>query len=101
LSNRKGIGRKKRSPNKPAPTLPPNLTDTEAHLLQQMQRGYQLETGMLTGPLLRDPKTKEATRPMSANMGTVKALQERGLISPIKSRDTLVTIWRVKKKATK
>jgi len=89
---------KKRVAKKPEPTIPPELTDTEAHLLQQMQRGYRLETGMMTGPLLRDPKTKEATRPMSANMGTVKALQERGLISPIKGRDPLVTIWQVKKK---
>ena len=65
-----------------------------------MQHCYQLETDSLgSNPLLHGLKHDEVIRPPSANRNTVKALEERGLIAPAKSRDPLKLIWRVKKKA--
>lgn len=78
-------------------TIPPELTEVEADLLSNMQHGYQLETSLATGPLLRRLKDNEVVRPASANLNTVKALEEHGLISPVKSGDPLTTVWRVNK----
>ena len=36
-------------------------------------------------------------RPLSANRNTIKALEQRGLISPGNARDPLTIVWRVKK----
>ena len=78
------------------------LTETEEDLLWNMEHGCQLETNSLGGdPVLRKLKDGEVIRPESANRNTVKALEERGLISPGKSRDPLKIVWRVSKKARK
>ena len=76
----------------------PNLSEPEEDLLAQMARGYQLETDLLGGnPVLRQVKDKddEVIRPLSANRNTIKALQERGLISPGKSREPLTIGWQL------
>lgn len=87
---------KKKTARKNLAGVPPELTETEADLLRDMQQGYELETSSLErGPLLRNRKTNEVVRPASANLNTVRALEERGLISPAKGGDPLTTIWRV------
>jgi hypothetical protein len=43
-------------------------------------------------------KDNEEIRPLSANRNTIKAMEERGLISPGKGRDPLTIVWRLKKK---
>jgi hypothetical protein len=77
--------------------LPPRLTEVQADLLQHMQHGYQLETSSLEGVLLRRLKDNEVMRPASANLSTVKALEECGLIRPAKGRDPLTTVCRTAK----
>jgi len=77
----------------------PKLTETEQDLLSHIQDGYQLETDLLGGnPVLRRLKDNEEIRPLSANRNTVKAMEQRGLISPGKGRDPLTIVWRLKKK---
>jgi hypothetical protein len=44
-------------------------------------------------------KDNEEIRPLSANRNTIKAMEQRGLISPGKGRDPLTIVWRLKKKA--
>jgi hypothetical protein len=84
---------------KKAGSLPPKLTEAEQDLLSHIQDGYQLETNSLGGdPVLRRLKDNEAIRPLSANRNTIKALEQRGLISPGKGRDPLTIMWRLKKK---
>jgi len=84
---------------KKAANLPPKLTETEQDLLSHMQDGYQLETHPLgRNPVLRRLKDDEEIRPLSANRNTVKAMEQRGLISPGKGGDPLTTVWRLKKK---
>jgi len=64
-----------------------------------MQEGYQLETGSLGGnPVLRHLKDNEEMRPLSANRNTIKALEQRGLISPRKGHEPLTIVWRLKNK---
>jgi hypothetical protein len=85
---------------KKAANLLSKLTETEQDLLSHMQHGYQLETDSLgSNPVLRQLKDNEEIRPLSANRNTIKALEQRGLISPDKGRDPLTIVWRVKKKA--
>jgi hypothetical protein len=80
-------------------SLPPKLTEIEQDLLSHMQEGYQLETDSLGGdPILRRLKDNEVIRPMSANRNTIKATEQRGLISPGKGRDPLTIVWRLTKK---
>ena len=75
----------------------PKLTEVEQDLLSHMQQGYQLETDSLGGnPVLL--KDNEEMRPLSANRNTIKAMEQRGLISPSKGRDPLTIMWRLKKK---
>ena len=77
----------------------PKLTEVEQNLLSHMQQGYQLETDSLGGnPVLRRLKDDEEMRPLSANRNTIKAMEQRGLISPGKGRDPLTIMWRLKKK---
>jgi ParB family chromosome partitioning protein len=65
----------------------PKLTEAEQDLIWHMEHGYQLETDSLGGdPVLRRLKDDEVVRPASAKRNTVKALEERGLISSGKSR---------------
>jgi len=79
--------------------VPPKLTEVEQDLLSHIQDGYQLETDLLGGnPVLRRSKDNEEIRPLSANRNTIKALEQRGLISPGKGRDRLTTVWRLRKK---
>jgi len=40
----------------------------------------------------------EEIRPLSANRNTIKAMEQRGLISPGKDRDPLTIVWRLKRK---
>lgn len=80
----------------------PKLTQAEQDLIWHMEHGYQLETDSLGGdPVLRRLKDDEVVRPASANRNTVKALEERGLISSGKSRAALTIAWHIKKKAKK
>jgi hypothetical protein len=86
---------------KQARKVPEKLTEVEQDLLSQMQHGYQLETdSRRSGLLLRRVKDHAVMRPAAANRTTVKALEERGLISVTKSRDPLTIIWRVNKNKT-
>jgi hypothetical protein len=86
--------------NKKAAILVPKLTETEQDLLSHIQDGFQIETDSLGGnPILRRLKDNEEIRPLSANRNTIKALEQRGLISPGKGRDPLTVVWRVKQKA--
>jgi hypothetical protein len=79
--------------------VPPKLTEVEQDLLSHIQDGYQLETDSLrSNPVLRRSKDNEEVRPLSANRNTIKALEQRGLISPAKGRDPLTIVWRLKKK---
>lgn len=83
---------------KKAASLPSKLTEAEQDLLSHIQDGYQLETDSLGGnPVLRRLKDNEEIRPLSANRNT-KAMEQRGLISPGKGRDSLTIVWRLKKK---
>jgi hypothetical protein len=76
------------------------LTEIEQELLSHIQDGYQLESDSLGGnPILRRLKDDEQIRPLSANRNTIKALEQRGVISPGKGGDPLTIVWRLKKKA--
>ncbi len=87
---------------KKAGAVLPKLTEAEQDLISHMEDGYQLETDSLGGnPVLRRLKDEEVIRPASANRNTVKALEERGLISSGKSRDPLTIAWHIKTKAKK
>jgi hypothetical protein len=89
-----------RMAKKKAANPPPKLTETEQDLLSHIQDGYQLETNSLGGnPILRRLKDNEEVRPLSANRNTIKAMEQRGLISPGKGRDPLTILWRLEKKA--
>jgi hypothetical protein len=84
---------------KKAASVSPKLTEGEQDLVSHIQDGYQLETNSLgSDPILRRLKDNEVIRPLSANRNTIKALEERGLISPGKGRDPLTIMWRLKKK---
>ena len=106
LPNRRSISlaltsfrRAKIMAKKKAANLPPKLTEVEQDLLSHLQDGSQLETDSLGGnPVLRRLKDSEEIRPLSANRNTVKAMEQRGLISPGKGRDPLTIVWRLKKK---
>jgi hypothetical protein len=87
---------------KKAGAVLPKLTEAEQDLISHMEDGYQLETDSLGGnPVLRRLKDEEVIRPASANRNTVKALEERGLISPGKAGDPLTIIWRITSKGKK
>jgi hypothetical protein len=80
-------------------TLLPKLTEAEQSILSHLQDGYQLETDSLGGsPILRRLKDNELLRPADATASTVRALQQRGLVQPVKGRDPLTIGWRLKKK---
>jgi hypothetical protein len=88
----------KRTPKQRIPEDLPKLTETEQDLLWHMEHGYRLETDSLGGdPVLRSSKGDEVLRPASANRNTVKALEERGLITQGKSRDPLKIAWQGRK----
>jgi len=79
--------------------VPPKLTEVEQDLLSHIQHGYELETDSLgSNPVLRHSKDNEEIRPLSAIRNTIKALEQRGLISPGKGRDPLTIVWRLRKK---
>jgi len=81
---------------KPNTKVPPKLTDTEQDLLWHLEHGYQLESGPVgSGLLLRNLKDNFVVRTASANQGTIKALEERGLIKATQGQDKLTTVWRV------
>jgi len=76
---------------------PPKLTKSEQDLLAHLETGYQLESGPPgSGPLLRNLKDDTVVRATSANQGTIKALEERGLIHG--DTQGLATIWRASEK---
>src|SRR5437660_6577715 len=86
-------------PKKKTAKVAPKLTETEQDLLSHIQDGYQPETDSLGGnPVLRRLKDNEEIRPLSANGNTIKAMEQRGIISPGKGRDALTIVWRSKKK---
>jgi hypothetical protein len=79
--------------------VPPKLTAVEQDLLSHIQDGYQLETDSLGGnPVLWRMNDNEEIRPLSANRNTIKAMEQRGLITPGKGRDPLTILWRLKGK---
>ena len=79
-------------------SLLPKLTETEQDLLSHSQDGYR-ETDSLGGnPVLRRLKDNEEIRALSANRNTIKAMEQRGLISPGKGRDPLTIVWRLRKR---
>ena len=83
-------------------SVPPKLTEAEQDLVWHMEHGYQLETDSLGGdPVLRRLKDDEVVRPASANRNTVKALEERSLISAGKSPTPLTIVWRRNTKTKK
>jgi len=43
-------------------------------------------------------KDDEEIRHLSANRNTIKAMEQRGLISPGKGHEPLTIVWRLKKK---
>jgi hypothetical protein len=87
---------------KKARSAPPKLTEAEQELLSHLENGYQVETDSLgANPVLRRLKDDEIVRPASANRNTVKALEERGLISSSKGRDPLTIVWRIKTRSKK
>jgi hypothetical protein len=86
------------APKKPTSNIVADLTEIERDLLAQMESGYQLETDSLGSNLVLR-KGDEVIRPASANRNTVKALEERELISPGKSHDPLTVVWRFKRSA--
>ena len=76
----------------------PDLSNAERDLVSHMERGWRLETDSLGGnPVLRDSKSDEAIRPMSANRSTVEALEKRGLIVRSKGSEPLKIVWALKK----
>ena len=84
-----------------AASVSPKLTEGEQDLLSHIQNGYEFETDSLgSNPVLRRLKDNEEMRPLSANRNTIKALEQRGLISPGKGRDPLTIVWRLKRKQT-
>ena len=86
---------KRHFPKKRDPNLEAKLTDAEQDLLWHIEHGYQLETDSLgSDPLLRSLENDEVIRPASANRNTVKALEERGLITQGKGKDPLKIVWR-------
>jgi hypothetical protein len=96
---------KRRTTAKPkkqsADQMPSALTETEQDLLSHLQNGYQLETASLGGDLLlRNLKTSDVIRPLSATRNTVKALQDRGLIAPAEGDDALRVVWHLQKTGT-
>jgi hypothetical protein len=71
------------STNGHAPPVVAKSPEIEQDLLSHIQDGYQLETDSLGGnPILRRLKDNEEVRPLSANRSTIKAMEQRGLISP-------------------
>jgi hypothetical protein len=87
---------------KKAHSATPKLTEAEQELVAHMEHGYQLEPDSLGSNLaLRRLKDDEVVRPASANRNTVKALQDRGLISATKGRDPLTILWRIKARSQK
>ncbi len=90
---------KKKSTNLNPKLTNPKLTEGEQDLLSQLGNGYELETDSLGGNLvLRRVEGDEVIRPMSGNAGSVKALQQRGPIHTVPSRDPLTLVWRLTKK---
>ena len=88
-------------PKKKAANAPPKLSAPEEDLLAHLRQGYQLVTDLLGGdPVLRRAKDNEVIRPLSVNRNTIKALQERGLITQHKGKDPLTISWRMNKKKT-
>jgi hypothetical protein len=80
--------------------IPPKLTDPELDLLAHMEHGYRLETDSLGGnPVLRGLKNNEVIRPVSVNRNTIKAMEERGVISSAKGQHPLRIVWRLTTKA--
>jgi hypothetical protein len=76
--------------------LPTKLTGTEEDLLWHLNHGYQVESSSVGGGLLlRRLKDDAVVRTASANRSTIRALEQRGLVSA--SVDALTTIWRAKK----
>jgi hypothetical protein len=84
-------------PKKKTAVVPLKLTEAEQDLVSHMEHGYQLETDSLGGnPVLRRIKDDEEMRPASVNRNTLKALENRGLISPGKGRDPLTIVWHLR-----
>ena len=80
----------------------PKLTESEQDLLWHIDHGYQLETDSQgSNPVLCRLNDDEVIRPVSANRNTIKALEERGLISPGKGREPLTMVWRLRNSGKK
>ena len=77
-------------------SIPPKLSESEQDLLSHVGHGSELETDSLGGnPVLRRLKDNEVLRPVQANASIVKALEQVGVIRPVKDRDPLTIPWRL------
>jgi hypothetical protein len=87
----------RKKPSSQTGQTPPELTKSEQDLLTHLETGYRLESGSPgSGPLLRNLTDNTVVRATSANQGTIKALEARGLIHG--ETKGLTTIWRARKK---
>lgn len=78
----------------------PKLSEAELDLVSHIDQGYQLETDLLgSDPRLRQLKDGEVIRPASATQSTIKALEQRGVITPAKGHEPLALVWRLSKKS--
>ena len=81
---------------------PEKLTEAEQDLLSQMENGYELQTDLLGAePVLRSLKDDEVIRPVSANRGTIEALEKRGRIASGKGHEPLTLLWRARNRTKK
>jgi len=73
--------------------VPGKRTDAEQALLSHMENGYELQTDLFgANRVLRWLKGDEEIRTASANRGTVKVLQKRGLIVSREGREPLTLV---------
>ena len=73
--------------------VPGKRTDAEQALLSHMENGCELQTDLLgANRVLRWLKGDEEIRTASANRGTVKVLQKRGLIVSREGREPLTLV---------
>ncbi len=89
--------KQKRVSKKQTAKVAPKLTKTEEDLLWHLENGYQLESAIAGGPILRNLKDQSTMRTASANQSTIHALEERGLVT--ETTDGLTTTWKAKKKS--
>jgi hypothetical protein len=79
---------------KPTSKAPTKLSQTEQGVVWHLEHGYRLESDPVGELLLRNLKDNSVIR-AAANQSTLKALEERGLISALQGKDKLTTVWKL------